>query len=149
MIRYSLRCATGHGFEAWFSSARGFDDQQAAGEVLCAVCGDPRVDKAPMAPAVRTKGAGRTPGTAPAPAKTPASVPTAPPGADALAALRARLEREADYVGSGFAAEARAIEAGEAPSRPIWGEARTDEVRALTRDGIEVTPLPFVRPPRH
>jgi hypothetical protein len=42
-----------------------------------------------------------------------------------------------------FAAEARAIHAGDAPERSIWGEARIDEARGLIEDGIPVAPLPF------
>ena len=33
---------------------------------------------------------------------------------------------------------------GDAPERPIWGEAKPDEAKKLIEDGINVAPLPFV-----
>ncbi|MGL5008851.1 MAG: DUF1178 family protein, partial [Paracoccaceae bacterium] len=62
----------------------------------------------------------------------------------ALAALRAKVEAESDYVGPNFAAEARAIHAGDAPERAIYGEARFEEAKALIEDGVPVAPLPFI-----
>ncbi|MBD3765289.1 MAG: DUF1178 family protein, partial [Rhodobacterales bacterium] len=66
----------------------------------------------------------------------------------ALAALRRQIEETSDYVGLNFAAEARAMHTGETPARPIWGEARPDEARALIDEGVPVAPLPFVPPRR-
>ena len=62
----------------------------------------------------------------------------------ALAALKARVEAEADYVGLGFVSEARAMHAGETPTRPIYGEAKPADARALIEDGVPVAPLPFL-----
>ena len=52
MISFNIRCAKNHVFEAWFSSGAAYDEQAAAGEVVCPVCGDREVQKAPMAPRV-------------------------------------------------------------------------------------------------
>jgi hypothetical protein len=93
----------------------------------------------------------------PAPTGVPTGVPsTAPPAREvpdlrapaspaerALRELRRRIEAVADNVGRDFAREARAIHAGEAPDRPILGEARPDEARALLEEGIPVAPLPW------
>jgi hypothetical protein len=43
-----------------------------------------------------------------------------------------------------FAAEARAIHAGDAPERVIHGEAKPDEARAMIDEGLPVAPLPFL-----
>ena len=135
MIRYALECDREHGFDSWFQSADAYDKVAAAGMVSCPECGSTRVRKALMAPDVRpARGA---PGAPALPA------PTADPRAAALAELRRRVEEGSDYVGMNFAAEARAIHAGEAPERAIWGEARIDEARGLIEDGIPVAPLPF------
>ncbi len=132
MIRYDLICAQGHRFDGWFPSGAGFDSQKRAGHLSCAVCGDAGVDKALMAPGVALR-------------DTPTGI-TAPRDAReaALAALRAQVEAGSDYVGMNFVAEARAIHAGEAPERSIYGEARADEARALIADGVPVAPLPFL-----
>ena len=133
MIRYNLRCADGHAFEAWFRSSAAFDEQRAAARVLCAVCGSAEVEKAPMAPSVRG-------GREAQPLSRPAS-----PAEAALAKLRRHIERTSDYVGPDFAAEARRIHEGEAEKRAIWGEASREDARALKDDGIPVAPIPWMR----
>ena len=138
MIRYSLACAEGHRFNSWFQSADAFDRLASARHLTCAVCGGPEVSKALMAPAVATD----RPEPGPAPAPGPLTAPRSP-AETALAELRARIERESEYVGLSFAREARAIHDGAAPERPIYGEAKPDEARALIEDGIPVAPLPF------
>lgn len=134
MIQYSLKCADGHQFDSWFQSASAFDKLQAAGHVACAVCGSGEVSKALMAPRV-SHGEPETPAK---PLTTPAN-----PAEQALAKLRAHVEAHSDYVGTRFAQEARAMHLGETPERPIWGEARPEDAKALVEDGIPVAPLPF------
>lgn len=133
MIQYSLKCADGHQFDSWFQSASAFDKLQSTGHVACAVCGSADVEKAMMAPRVSQ-------GDTPAP--KPLSRAEHPAEA-ALHALRKHVEANSDYVGPQFAKEARAMHLGEVPERPIWGEARRDEAKALIDDGIPVAPLPF------
>lgn len=142
MIQYALKCAEGHSFDSWFQSADAFDKLHAAGMVSCAVCGSPKVEKSVMAPRVRPSRDAATPEKATAPAR-PLSTP-ATPAEQALARLRRHVEENSDYVGRNFAAEARAMHAGEAPERSIYGEAKPDEARALIEEGIPVAPLPFL-----
>lgn len=139
MIRFSLSCAEGHSFESWFQSGEAFDKLAAAGQIRCITCGTPRVEKALMAPAVRSE-------APPSLSAAPESAPDSPHGRRTamLAELRRRIEENADYVGLSFAAEARAIHDGEAPERPIYGEAAPEEARKLLEDGIPVAPLPFL-----
>jgi hypothetical protein len=150
MIRFTLRCSKDHQFESWFTSSSAFDGLRAAGHLTCPICGDGQIDKALMAPAVATH-------TAPEPmAKAPTGIGA---GADAaqvkglaaqtelarkMAELREMVETNSDYVGQNFAAEARAMYLGDIPARPIYGEAKSDEARALIEDGIPVAPLPFI-----
>ncbi|HUF88177.1 MAG TPA: DUF1178 family protein [Thermohalobaculum sp.] len=138
MIRYSLKCATGHDFEAWFRSSAAFDEQREAGRVACAVCGSVEVAKAPMAPALKA-------GRAAAGPSRPASRGSSQAGEAALGALRRHIERTSDYVGPEFASEARRIHTGEAEKRSIWGEASRDEARSLKDEGIPVAPIPWMR----
>lgn len=132
MIRFALRCTEGHSFESWFASGAEYDRLRAAGRLSCAVCGGARVEKDLMAPQVRPGG------DAPTPLSAPAS-----PAEQALAELRRRVEAASEDVGRDFPAEARRIHAGEAPARPIIGEARPAEARALIDDGVPVAPLPW------
>lgn len=135
MIRYALKCADDHDFESWFQSAEAFDKLQASGMLSCAVCGSGEVRKCLMAPSVAAPDAGRPALDTPAPASARER---------AIAALRAEVEKNSDYVGRDFAREARQIHAGDAPERAIHGEAELGEARKLLEDGIPVAPLPFV-----
>lgn len=138
MIVFDLRCAGEHVFEAWFASSAAYEEQRARALIACPICGDSAVSKAVMAPRVGAKGNSAT---------------TEPP-ADVKAALRALAQAQARalegsrWVGTGFAAAARAIHAGEQPSELIHGQATVAEARALVEDGVAVAPLPFpVVPP--
>lgn len=140
MIRYALRCAEGHEFDSWFQSAAAFDRIEATGRLACTSCGSREVAKALMAPSLQ---GGRTEAAADArPLVTPRDE-----FERKLAAMRRHVEETSDYVGLNFAAEVREMHEGRAPERPVWGEARVDEARALIEDGIPVAPLPF-RPAR-
>jgi hypothetical protein len=139
MIRYNLKCARAHEFEAWFQSSAAYDEQRRAGQVGCAVCGATEVEKMVMAPALMVSAAKAGSDLAPSLSK-PAS-----PAEAALAALRRKIETTSDYVGREFAAEARRIHDGEAGERAIWGEASLDDARALKDDGIPVAPIPWMR----
>lgn len=136
MIRYSLRCEAGHGFESWFKNAEGFAALQADGQVACPVCGAASVEKELMAPAVR-------PSRKAAASKPDLSAP-ASELEEKLAALKKQIEENSEYVGMNFAAEARKIHAGQAPERAIHGEAKPDEARAMIEEGLPVAPLPFL-----
>jgi hypothetical protein len=139
MIQFALKCASGHEFESWFKSGEGFEALVRAGHVSCPSCGSTEVGKALMAPRVRPA---RKAAAAPA-----AERPLAAPASDveeALAALRREVEKNSDYVGMNFAAEARRIHAGDAPERSIYGEAKPEEARKLIEDGVPVAPLPFI-----
>lgn len=127
MIRYTLKCAAGHGFESWFQSGSALDRLLIAGQVTCPDCGIATVDKALMAPAL-----GATLRDAPTSRET------------ALAALRAEVEAKSEYVGVNFVAEARAMHDGDRPERSIYGEARPEEAIKLLEDGVPIAPLPFM-----
>jgi hypothetical protein len=128
MIKFALRCANSHDFESWFASGAAYDSLRKAGQVTCPVCDTAQVDKALMAPAVTS---------ATAPKTVPDDTPTR------IAKLREMVEANSEHVGPRFAEEARAMYLGDVPNRPIHGEARLDEARALIEDGIPVLPLPF------
>lgn len=145
MIQYSLKCSNGHTFDSWFQSAEAFDTLVARKMVSCAICGVEDVQKAIMAPRVRpARKAASEPSTDIA--AKPLSEPATPQEA-ALAQLKEHVEKNSDYVGMNFAAEARAMHDGVAPARAIHGEAKLEEAKKLIEDGVPVAPLPF-RPTR-
>ena len=133
MIRFSLRCASGHEFEAWFRNGEGYEAQLTAGEIACPECGDTHVEKALMAPSIgRSRGA--------RPPISPAQLRAA------LVELRQQVETHCDYVGPQFAEEARRIHYGEADPHGIYGEASESESRELAEEGIKFGRIPWVAP---
>ncbi len=150
MIQFSLKCSNDHQFDSWFQSSDAYEKLERAGMVSCAICGGTSVSKAVMAPRIgqiRAEPAqGSSPDAPAAPSKAAARADLAasPGHQQALAALKAHIEATSDYVGTQFAREARAMHEGDAPERPIYGEARPDEARRLIEDGIPIAPLPFL-----
>src|SRR5260370_15767003 len=122
MILFSLRCSSGHEFEAWFRDGDGFEDQLKAGEIACPHCGDAQVEKAVMAPRIG-RSRDQTPALSPAQMRT------------ALVELRRQIETKCDYVGQGFAEEARRIHYREVDPHGIYGEASPEESRELAEQG--------------
>ncbi|WP_457646433.1 DUF1178 family protein [Profundibacter sp.] len=139
MIRYSLKCENDHRFESWFQSGPAFDKLYAAKMVACPTCASTSVEKAIMAPRVRTA---RKAAQAPQP-DTPLTTPQNDTER-AIAELKSQVEANSEYVGMEFATQARAIHDGDAPERPIYGEAAPEEAKKLLEDGVPVAPLPFI-----
>ncbi|HUC68422.1 MAG TPA: DUF1178 family protein [Stellaceae bacterium] len=133
MILFTLKCAAGHEFEAWFRDGATYERQAARGLVTCPECGNTGIEKAPMAPRL-----GRAAADAPAP--SPEQLRRM------LQQVRRQVEQNCEYVGDRFAAEARRIHQGEAKARGIYGEATEAESRSLADDGIEVAHIPWVPP---
>lgn len=160
MIRFSLQCEAGHEFESWFPSGEAYEGQRSRGLLSCPVCDSPKVEKALMAPSLGRKG-NRAAGVAKAEA---AETSSPAPSSDApettapvalmsekeravrqmLRAVREHVTKNADYVGRGFADEARRMHYGEIEHRSIYGETDSDQAKALIEEGIEVHPLPPV-----
>jgi hypothetical protein len=157
MIHYQLRCSQQHEFDGWFKDSAAFDRQAQRGLVDCPVCGDVKVARALMAPAVATREVARVAPAEPVPAQAPtASAPTASAPAMAAAGkvpahmramlqrLRAEVEKNCDYVGPAFAEEARKIHRGESDRRGIYGETTPEQADSLADEGIEVARIPWV-----
>lgn len=141
MIKYSLKCPEDHVFDSWFRNSEAFDTLVKAGQVACAICGNAKVEKAIMAPAVKG-GKKQDPQVASetdAPLSTPAN-----PAEMALRKMREHLEKNSDYVGKEFASEARKMHDGESDARAIWGEASAADAKSLIDDGVPVAPLPMI-----
>lgn len=137
MIVYDLKCAQGHGFEAWFRDSAACDRQIAADEVACPACGAAEVEKAVMAPNL-ARGKGRGPALQEQAAAAEAR--------KALLALRHQVEANCDYVGQRFPEEARRIHYGETDPRGIYGESTAEEAKALEEEGVKVGRIPWLPP---
>ena len=132
MILFALRCAHGHEFEGWFRDGNGFEAQQNSGEIACPHCGNITVEKAVMAPRLGRTRESRPPALALSEMRK------------ALTELRRQIETHCDYVGGRFAEEARRIHYGETDPRGIYGEASSEESRALADEGINFGQIPWI-----
>ena len=140
MIKYDLVCESGHKFEGWFSDSANYDSQSVRGLLSCSVCSSSKIEKQLMAPGIPMKSSRKTESaqrmmTGPIDAKTQALV-------ELMREMRKSVEANAEYVGNKFAEEARRIHYDETQKRGIYGEASTDEAKALIEEGIDVHPLP-------
>ena len=149
MIRFALLCGNDHGFEGWFRDGATFEQQAAALSITCPVCGNEKVRKSMMAPAIRRSSRRRTEPNLPVPRPEPApradELPDHAKAAIALAVLRRvreHVERNFENVGERFPEEARRIHYGEADEREIYGQASLEEAEELVEEGIPVRPLP-------
>lgn len=131
VIVYSLRCADSHLFEAWFKDSGAFDDQAREGKLTCPICLTHKVEKAPMAPALKGSVAEKKP--------TPEEMRKV---RQFMSGLRKYVQDNAEYVGRRFPEEARKIHYGETDERHIYGEASLEEAKELIEEGVDVAPLP-------
>ncbi len=156
MIVFDLKCeGAGHVFEAWFGSSADYEDQKARGLLACPMCGDSRIGKALMAPAVAAKGNRRVEAPSPVAEQTvPVPVSTGDEAKmraliDTLATAQKKALEGSTWVGRGFAEQARAMHYGEQDRASIHGEVAPAEAKALFAEGVDVAPLPFpVVPPQ-
>jgi hypothetical protein len=140
LIAYNLACSEGHEFEGWFQSSAAYDAQEMQGALACPFCGDDRVRKAVMAPAVRTstyEAKGK-----PDAAISPSDKPDPQKLRQFMAGYRKFIEDNAEYVGPRFPDEARKIHYGEAEERHIYGESTLAEAREMIEEGIAIAPVP-------
>jgi hypothetical protein len=152
MIRYNLRCESGHAFESWFQSSAAYEVQEKRQLVNCPACGSARVERAIMAPQIVSKKSRDSAAPAAAAATTEVTTPASTPLMMAqerelrvkLKELRDHIVKNADNVGERFPNEARKMHYGDIEHRPIYGEASPDEARSLIEEGVEVSPLPVL-----
>jgi hypothetical protein len=155
MIHYNVRCSHDHEFDGWYRDSAAFDRLTRRGLVECPSCGDTKVERALMAPAVASREALPAPMAAPSPAEGTSLPRPAPPMAMAggpmpdqmramLQRMRAEVEKRCDYVGPTFADEARKIHRGEAEPRSIYGETTPEQAETLSDEGIDFSRIPWV-----
>jgi hypothetical protein len=150
VIHYQLRCGAEHEFDGWFKDSANFERQAKRGLISCPACADTKVTRALMAPGLRKRGLVIEHETAAPVAEEQKPAPMQAGGVmpdqvrAVLHKLRAEVEKNCDYVGPEFAAEARKIHNGEAEPRGIYGESTPAEAEALADDGIGVARIPWL-----
>ncbi len=130
-----MKCAHGHDFEGWFANSADYDRQSDEKALECPVCGSADVSKALMAPAVATSRRREATATAKLDAMREA-------WNEAAGRVRRYVEDNFENVGKRFPEEARKIHYGEAPEKPIFGQASPEDVKELKEEGVEIAPVP-------
>ncbi|MCW2415561.1 MULTISPECIES: DUF1178 family protein [unclassified Sphingobium] len=150
MISFDLKCGHHHVFEVWFRSSADYETQWGGGLLLCPTCGDDRIEKAVMAPAVAAKGNQRTSsrtdlampeGAGAIPVMSEADAERIGALMTALAQAQSEMIGQSEWVGERFADKARAMHYGETESRLIHGTANARETREMLEEGLPVAPL--------
>lgn len=139
MIVFDLLCGNDHEFESWFQDSAAFEKLSKAGHVSCPVCGDTKISKSLMAPAVagtKKKGDSKMAVSAKAAQQMGQYM-------EAVKELREQVEKNCDYVGEKFPEEARKIHYGETEVRNIYGEATESEAEELHEEGVEFQRVPW------
>jgi hypothetical protein len=135
VITYNLHCSAGHEFEGWFKDSAAYETQAKKGALSCPVCGDEKIGKAIMAPAVKgsvTKAKGE-------------GEPSPEQRAELkqyVSGFRKFVQDNAEYVGKQFPEEARKIHYGETEERHIYGESTVAEAKELIEEGVRIAPMP-------
>ncbi len=166
-----LHCENGHAFEGWFASSDELASQKERGLLSCPVCGSHEVSRRPSATRLNVSalkadrlGLARQ-GEAGMAAAAPATVgevgpsqvaphaakaEEAPQTQQALATLQTmywqavrHVMANTEDVGERFVQEVREMHQGEAPARPVRGQASPEDREALREEGIEVMSLPI------
>ncbi len=163
MIRFSLHCDNGHGFESWFRDNASFEAQVVATLVECPVCGSSGIEKSIMAPHVaRTDRARATSSQPPEQAsegqasspmqaltddkatESTNALPSDKAMRDLVRAFRQHVAQSADHVGDRFADEALKMHHGEIEHRAIYGSSTFEDARMLNEEGVSFHPLPVL-----
>ena len=133
MIKYQLRCRCTHEFEGWFPDSKEYKRQRNKGMINCPMCDSTAVDKAIMAPAVKT------------------SKSTAQPNEDfmvmgesaddILRKLNRKIKKDFQDVGKNFAKEARKAHKGKRDQK-FYGTPTNKETDKLLEEGIDLFAVP-------
>ena len=133
MIKYQLRCRCTHEFEGWFPDSKQYIKQKNKAMINCPMCDSTAVDKAIMAPAVKT------------------SKSTAQPNEDfmvmgesaddILRKLNRKIKKDFQDVGKNFAKEARKAHRGKRDQK-FYGKPTKEETNKLLDEGIDLFAVP-------
>ena len=162
MIKYNLKCVSNSckdasSFDGWFQSIRAFEEQKISGFLTCPYCGGNEIVKNLMSPSIKST------------RKIKKNLPLEDLNKNDLSetnlntdkskknkvsfnevhtilrSIKKEVEKNAEYVGKRFVKEAKAIKAGNAKDRPIYGHAEPKKIQELKDEGIEVSTIPWVQ----
>ena len=132
MIKYQLRCRCQHEFEGWFPDSKEYKRQKNKGLINCPMCDSTAVDKAIMAPAVKTSKKKETPEDYFVMAESAEQI---------LRRLNKKIKKDYQDVGKNFAKEARKAHKGKRDQK-FYGKPSKEETNKLLDEGIDLFAVP-------
>jgi len=150
MISFSLICEKNHEFEGWFRTSEDYESQIKKGLVSCPICNGTSINKALMAPSVRSSKKLQKENLPIEKNEKPKNIENKSLIEDdnirlALRNFRSYIEKNCENVGDNFAKEARLISKGEAKERSIYGKVDNKDAEKLLDEGIEITAIPWIK----
>lgn len=131
---FNLQCEEGHSFEGWFRSEEEFITQNSQGLFACPICENSSINRMPSAAHIQSN-------------KTRVSNQSNHningEVQKKLLEVAKQILKDSEYVGSGFAEEARKIHRNESEMRSIHGTATYEESKELKEEGIDILTLPM------
>ena len=149
MISFSLICKNNHEFEGWFRTSEDYELQLKKGLISCPSCNNNIIQKALMAPAVKSSKKLNNNFIDNKNVNSNNLENKAVIGDNdlrmALRNIRTYVEKNCDNVGDDFANEARLISKGKKKARGIYGKVDNKEAEKLLDEGIEISAVPWIK----
>ena len=149
MISFSLICKNNHEFEGWFRTSEDYELQLKKGLISCPSCSNTVIQKALMAPAVKSSKKLNNNFIDKKNINSNNLENKAVIGDNdlrmALRNIRTYVEKNCDNVGDDFANEARLISKGKKKARGIYGKVDNKEAEKLLDEGIEINAVPWIK----
>ena len=136
MIKYNLKCHTGHEFESWFSDSNEFEKLNQKKMLDCIYCSSNKIKKSIMAPRVSSvKEKHDSPQTSKFSLKDKKNQ---------LLQVRKFVENNFEYVGDNFSRKVREIYYDKNSKKKIYGTTTSEEKKELEDEGIDLISIPWV-----
>ena len=132
MIKYQLRCRCDYEFEGWFPSSKEYTKQKNQKMINCPMCDSSEVDKAIMAPAVKTSKKRKLPDD---------YMVMGDSAEQLLRKLNKKIKKDFQNVGKDFAKEARKAAKGKRDQK-FYGTTTKEEANKLLDEGIDLFAVP-------
>ena len=132
MIKYQLRCRCQHEFEGWFPDSKEYKRQKNKGMINCPMCDSTAVDKAIMAPNVKTSKKKQVPDDYFVMGESAEQI---------LRKLNKKIKKDYQDVGKNFAKEARKAHKGKRDQK-FYGKPTKEETNKLLDEGIDLFAVP-------
>lgn len=144
MIKYSLLCSDCDAkFDGWFPNSKEYDKQKKKKQVQCPMCDSLRVDKALMAPNIKTKSK-KSKLIKEREAITSSTMMPASQAQNIMRRIGKYVTKNFEDVGQNFYDEAKKSANGERDDK-FYGTPTDKEVDSLLEDGIDLFHVPKVK----